>query len=185
LELASASRRLLVVVDSVQRAVDLAKPFGGGLAELVDQHGEALDVGLHALLHLTEALIDELLAPGQSGLAGLGLRTELCAAHRDDLLDGGLHGTIAFASRAFGGVGHGERHRPGDDFLRHLCHLSRHRLGHDRYDGAAGRHQPGEGGRGGGHGKDEQVLHVIHHGDGVSHSSRMRPDHGSQRRNRR
>jgi hypothetical protein len=95
LELAKASRKAVggarqhlgdLGVD-LQRAVDLAEALRGCFAELLHELRQPVDVGAHTRLHLAEALVDELLATGQRGVAGLGVGSELLAAHRDGVLD--------------------------------------------------------------------------------------------------
>ena len=54
----------------VERTVHLAEALRRGLAELADEEREPLQVGLHALLHLAEAVIDELMAPGERRVGG-------------------------------------------------------------------------------------------------------------------
>ena len=78
----------------MQRPVDLAEPLRRRLAELLDELREPFDVGAHTRLHLAEALVDQLLAPGQGRIAGLGVGAELLAAHADGLLDS-EHGRLA------------------------------------------------------------------------------------------
>ena len=74
----------------LQRPIDLAEALAGGLAELLDERAEPLDVGLDARLHLAQPLVDDLLAGCQAGVVGLRGGAQLLASHGDGLLDSRL-----------------------------------------------------------------------------------------------
>ena len=137
----------------LQRAVDLTEPLGSGLAELLDQLGEPVDVGAHTGLHLAEALIDQLLPAGERGVAGLGVGTQLLAAHRDGLLD---RQHRCLADDVGGDLRRGDR---------------------GRCDRMTPSKQPGHSGDCGceadAEADNEQDLHAHHHDEGVSQGSRM------------
>src|SRR3954453_19288356 len=135
----------------LQRSIDLTEPLGCGLAELLNELREPLDIGAHARLHLLESLVDELPLPGERRIVGLAMSPQLLAAHGDGLLDcesGSLTDDLGRDRRRDGWNGG----RPG----------------------AAGD-EPCHRGHGGREADDECDLHGPHHDEGVLHGSRMGP----------